>query len=63
VLIYFPNISSKMPPKRNAGTTSVPARVVEENVVGEDEEGIPGDNPPVLIPFENRHVSLLSVKN
>ncbi len=52
-----------MPPKRNAGTTSVPARVVEENVVGEDEEGIPGDNPPVLIPFENRHVSLLSVKN
>jgi hypothetical protein len=40
-----------------------PTREVEENIVGEDEEGVPGNNPPVLIPLENRHVSLLSGKN
>jgi hypothetical protein len=69
LLLFFlrahllPQHSFKMPPKSNVGTSSVPALVVEENVVGENEEGIPGDNPPVLIPLENQHVSLLSVKN
>jgi len=52
-----------MPPKSIAGTSSVLAQVVAENVVREDEEGILGDNPPMLIPLENRHVSLLSVQN
>jgi hypothetical protein len=47
----------------NTGASSEPAREVEENIVGENEEGVAADNPPVLIPLENRHVSLLSVKN
>jgi hypothetical protein len=52
-----------MPPKGNTDTSSKPTREVEENIVGEDEEGVPRNNPLVLIPLENRHVSLLSVKN
>jgi hypothetical protein len=52
-----------MPPKGNAGTSSEPTRKVEEKIVGEDEESVPGNNPLVLIPFKNQHVSLLSVKN
>jgi hypothetical protein len=52
-----------MPPKSKAGTSSVPARAVAENVAGQDEEGIPGDLPAVLIPLENRHVSLFSVQS
>jgi hypothetical protein len=52
-----------MPPKSRAGTSSVLARAVAENIVGKNEEGILRDNPPMLIPLENRHVSLLSVQN
>jgi hypothetical protein len=47
----------------NTGASSEPAREVEENIVGENEEGVATDNPPVLIPLENQHISLLSMKN
>jgi len=40
-----------------------PIHKAEENVVGEDEEIAFGNNPPTLIPLENRYVSLLSMKN
>jgi hypothetical protein len=52
-----------MPYKDNARASSEPTPEVEENIVGEDEEDVLRNNPPVLIPLENRHVSLLSVKN
>jgi hypothetical protein len=52
-----------MPSKDNSGTSTEPIHEAEENVVGEDEEIALGNNPPTLIPLENRYVSLLSVKN
>jgi hypothetical protein len=47
----------------NTGASSELAREAEENIVGENEEGVAADNTLVLIPLENRHVSLLSMKN
>jgi hypothetical protein len=52
-----------MSSKGNPGNSSDPVHEVEEDIVREEEENIHGDNLPLLIPHENRHVSLLSVKN
>jgi hypothetical protein len=49
--------------KDNPNTSSDTVREIEEDLVGEEEENVHGDGLPLLIPHENRHVSLLSVKN